>query len=100
MCDVLLTEDAAPWRLLGETASGRTPAPDRSCHGHDRDRYYFNGIELCDRRKASLTIPAPELPADSDPVAASSLRADTGSDAPTAVIDRVCVAYHRFLRAL
>lgn len=47
-----------------------------------------------------MTIPAPELPADSEPVAASSLRADSGSDAPTAVIDRVCVAYHRFMRAL
>jgi DNA-binding MarR family transcriptional regulator len=46
-----------------------------------------------------LTIPAPELPADSDPLTSSPL-ADGDSDAAGAIIDRVCLTFHRFMRAL
>ena len=46
-----------------------------------------------------MTIPAPDVPANPEPVAAPP-RADQDDSAPAAVVDRICTAFRVFMKAL
>jgi DNA-binding MarR family transcriptional regulator len=61
--------------------------------------YYFECTEHFTSRKSSLSVPASQLPPSTDPVGephGDAARAASPDDA----IDRVCGAFHGFMRAL